>query len=501
LGIRRTLSAVFWLLPLVAQAQGVLRLKTRLVVPEVSGSPGRRRLPVRSQHMILQFAGAPDAAVVSDLAKRNVTVLGYVPDNALSVTISPVSSLEGLDYTWFGAIEPTDKISTSLDGSSTFLVAVFYSDVSVRTALAVVGEGGFSVVPRIGMVSGQYLISGSPDRLIELAQADEVAYLMPASDALVAGSVGVACAGAITEVGPIAEYALVGSGWSKNGSSSLALNYSYRSLTNRVDSATVRAEVLRALLEWTKYSPVYFTETTLASAKRSIDILFASKAHGDGYPFDGAGGVLAHTFYPAPPNSEPIAGDMHLDADEIWNVGADTDIFSVALHEAGHALGLAHSDNPNSVMYPYYHRVTGLKADDIAGIQALYGSGSGGSGSSGSGSGTGGADSGSGSGSGGGSGTSGGRSDTTAPSLRISSPALTIVSTTASSIPVSGTAADNVGVVSVRWSTSNGDSGAATGTTVWTAKVPLLVGSNTITVRVYDAAGNSNWRALTVVRR
>lgn len=44
--------------------------------------------------------------------------------------------------------------------------------------------------------------------------------------------------------------------------------------------------------------------------------MFASRNHGDAYPFDGAGKVLAHTFYPAPPNAETLAGDMHLDADE-----------------------------------------------------------------------------------------------------------------------------------------------------------------------------------------
>jgi hypothetical protein len=31
--------------------------------------------------------------------------------------------------------------------------------------------------------------------------------------------------------------------------------------------------------------------------------------------------------------------------------------------------------------------------------------------------------------------------------------------------------------------------------------VPLLVGSNVVTVRAYDAAGNSGWRAVTVVRQ
>src|ERR1035438_9677714 len=65
---------------------------------------------------------------------------------------------------------------------------------------------------------------------------------------------------------------------------------------------------------------------------------------------------------------------MHLDADEAWHSGADVDLYSVALHEAGHALGLGHSDRPGAVMYPYYRLSTGLTDDDIAGIRALYGS-------------------------------------------------------------------------------------------------------------------------------
>ena len=87
------------------------------------------------------------------------------------------------------------------------------------------------------------------------------------------------------------------------------------------------------------------------------------------------GRILGHTYYPAPPNIEPVAGDMHLDADEPWAAGATMDLYSVVLHEAGHALGLGHSDVPGAVMYPYYRQATGLTADDVAGIQALYGSG------------------------------------------------------------------------------------------------------------------------------
>jgi hypothetical protein len=228
-----------------------------------------------------------------------------------------------------------------------------------------------------------------------------------------------------------------------------------------------------------------------------------------------------------PNNNEPIAGDMHLDADESWNVGANVDIFSVALHEAGHALGLAHSDNPDAVMYPYYRLQTGLNADDIAGIQALYGAktaavtppaggagASGGTGTTGTGtgSGTGGTGTtgtGGGTGASTGTGTTGSGStgtgaaagpDTVPPTLTIVSPSSSIVSAYSATISIGGTAADNAGVQSVQWTTSTGGAGTATGTTFWSATIPLLVGNNTVTVRAYDAAGNSAWRAVTVVR-
>jgi hypothetical protein len=105
---------------------------------------------------------------------------------------------------------------------------------------------------------------------------------------------------------------------------------------------------------------------------------WASGDHGDGNPFDGPGGVLAHCFYPPPVNAGAIAGDCHFDDAEKWVTpglgGAGIDAVTVMAHEIGHGLGLAHSADTNALMYPFYSsRRAYLGYDDIAGIVAKYG--------------------------------------------------------------------------------------------------------------------------------
>lgn len=48
-------------------------------------------------------------------------------------------------------------------------------------------------------------------------------------------------------------------------------------------------------------------------------------------------------------------------------------LFSIALHEAGHALGVGESTDPKSVMFSSYQGLTALSAGDIAQMQAAYG--------------------------------------------------------------------------------------------------------------------------------
>ncbi|MBZ5727087.1 MAG: matrixin family metalloprotease [Acidobacteriia bacterium] len=476
------------------------------------------RRPAR--HFLVQFASYPGPDLRNQLAQRHIQVLAYVPDDSLMVSGLPPLNLAGLGVSWSGPLDAADKISPALAAlPAGAYVVVFHPDVDMAAARTLAVEQGFEILENPNLLPGQLLVTGSSGRLDGLAARDEVAYILPALVDLLTGERVMSCAGPIAEAGPMAEYVAVGRGWAKDTGGGVALQYFFDSTPGNLDANLARGEVERAFREWARYANISFTSADQAAAARSIDILFASGAHGDPYPFDGPGGVLAHTFYPAPPNTEPIAGDMHLDASEDWHAGTSIDLFTVALHEAGHALGLGHSDNPGAVMYPYYRLATGLTNDDIAGIRALYGA-------------------------------NGetqpppgtpvqppsppppnppapsppgppsppanpppptppnppptpptGGTDTTPPFLQVVSPGSTIVSTSSAAIAISGSASDNVGVTAVKWSTSTGSSGDAAGTATWSASVPLLVGTNVVTVRAFDATGNSAWRAITVVRR
>jgi hypothetical protein len=83
--------------------------------------------------------------------------------------------------------------------------------------------------------------------------------------------------------------------------------------------------------------------------------------------------ALAMAAFPPPANNYSVAGDVSFNTAQNFNVGYTYDLYSVALHEFGHALGLAHASSSAAVMYQNYTGARkGLNSDDIAGGQTIY---------------------------------------------------------------------------------------------------------------------------------
>lgn len=91
--------------------------------------------------------------------------------------------------------------------------------------------------------------------------------------------------------------------------------------------------------------------------------------------------------------------------------------------------------------------------------------------------------------------------DTTGPTVSITSPSASgSYATMAATVALAGSASDNVGVASVSWrNAANGATGNASGTSSWsTANIALVPGVNTIRVTARDAAGNTGGSTLAV---
>ncbi|KAK7367948.1 hypothetical protein VNO80_09968 [Phaseolus coccineus] len=141
---------------------------------------------------------------------------------------------------------------------------------------------------------------------------------------------------------------------------------------------TVKGVFSNAFKRWAEVTTISFSEAS-SYAVADIRIGFYSGDHGDGEPFDGVLGTLAHAF-------SPTNGMFHLDEEEDWVATGDVteasvsnavDLESVAVHEIGHLLGLGHSSIEEAIMYPTISaktRKVELAQDDIEGIQVLYGS-------------------------------------------------------------------------------------------------------------------------------
>ncbi|MCC7496037.1 MAG: matrixin family metalloprotease [Bryobacterales bacterium] len=533
----------------------------------LSRSPGRL-------HSVLQFDQPLTAEGRRRLSLHGVRIVGLLPPNGYVIS-RPAMTDRGVlppHATYLIPAEAKLSPQVAAAGSGNYIVS-FHPDVPAALARSILHENHIEIRENPDLLPGHVLISASREQVDQISKYDEVAYVFPASQDLVDGTPTAVCGGPITLEGPIGQYvARIGEGWDGQGPGNASLRFAFLQLTSQLDVNELHQAFKRALANWSNYAQIDFTESAEPYGLKTLAVLFARGSHGDPYPFDGPGNVLAHTFYPAPANPEPIAGDLHFDEDEDWN---SIDFFSVALHELGHALGLGHSDQPAAVMYPYYKRVTGLNLEDIDAIRQLYAfreprpldepappagpsipaipegpadpadpalpvNPTGPSLPA----------------------TPGAPSgpvmppvpsgpaepsnpvtpappdnpatpsaptapgvpstpsvpstptipatpdeprkpggDTTAPSLSITYPFNTTVGTMQPTSAIRGVAFDNTGVTEVSWSTNDGQTGVAQGTTFWSIpSVKLRIGITVVTICARDAAGNTAWRSLVVTR-
>jgi hypothetical protein len=163
-----------------------------------------------------------------------------------------------------------------------------------------------------------------------------------------------------------------------NSSGGNIISNLFATFNARWAQATWQNVILKAAQVWAQQANINFAVVTDDGSPAGSGALQQGAANfGDirigGYNFN-SGTTLASTFYPQTANNYSVAGDMNFNTAQNFNIGTTYDLFTVAVHEIGHALGLGHSAVSTADMYGVYLSAkTALGCDDVNGIRAIYG--------------------------------------------------------------------------------------------------------------------------------
>ncbi|MBT8132705.1 MAG: matrixin family metalloprotease [Gammaproteobacteria bacterium] len=179
------------------------------------------------------------------------------------------------------------------------------------------------------------------------------------------------------------------------GSSGTTLQF-YNPATDQFESrqlSELQTQIEAALTTWAAAADIVFVGPVDDSGLPINDEAALPPASGHvrigAFAFTGGATFLGAVGYAPPPNGGTGAGEILFNSAAFFQFAAGqedvtpinfffgNDFASLFLHEAGHALGLAHSADEQSVMYidpaGEYLINRELASDDVAGIEILYG--------------------------------------------------------------------------------------------------------------------------------